>query len=227
MDPVTYLRQTRKSRFESVGRFENRDHQHLNIHNKISILGLSYGGGIALYFATQYPQLVSKVIALAPYTEPQGEQDKWIRDQIAATRAAFPYNTASDDELYDYFLRQLVYSTYPAAEPDLLTIPYKLEAVYRMAQGVRKLVVVKHVASLPTKSVYLIGGASDQLVKPEVLNRFWGTLPSDAKASRLVIKGTDHDLTKLQPKVAAHWVQRILANDPETLSGKTITIEKQ
>ena len=207
-------------RHQDQAAYISRVIKNLNIRSKVVVLGLSYGGGIATYFAEKFPQMVSKLIILAPYTEPQPEQDKWIKDQITNTRIAFPYNTATDDELYDYFLKQLVYSVYPAAEPDLLRIPYKLEAVFRMCQGVRRLYTAKHSATLPPNSVHLVGGGSDQLVKPEVLDRFWSALPVASKASRLIIKSTDHDLIKLQPKIVAGWVQKILANDPQTLGGK-------
>lgn len=198
--------------------------QSLKINSRVVMLGLSYGGGVATYFAAKFPQLVSKLIILAPYTEPQPDQDKWIRDRIAATRIAFPYNPATDDELYDYFLKQLVYTVYPTAEPDLLTIPYKLEAVFRMAQGIRKLHTAKHSATLPPNSVHLVGGGSDQLVKPEVLDRFWSALPQATKASRLIIRNTDHDLIRLEPKLVAQWVERILANDPQTLGSKVTEV---
>ncbi len=211
-------------RYQEQAVYVSRIIKSLNLKSKVVMLGLSYGGGITTYFASKYPQLVSKIVILAPYTEPQPDQDKWIRDQIAATRIAFPYNPATDDELYDYFLKQLVYTVYPTAEPDLLRIPFKLEAVFRMVQGMRKLHTAKHSATLPAHSVHLVGGGSDQLVSPKILDRFWSSIPEASKASRLTIKNTDHDLIKLEPKVVAQWVQRILANDPQTVGGKVTEV---
>ncbi len=40
----------------------------------------------------------------------------------------------SDDDLYDLFLHQIVYATYPQAEPIVLENPFKLEATYRLVQ---------------------------------------------------------------------------------------------
>lgn len=89
----------------------------LKIKGPYNIAGLSYGGGVAAGFAAAYPSKVKNLIMMAPYTRPLEGQDTWIKAQIWATRQMFPFNKASDDELYQYFLRQIVYSTYPQAEP--------------------------------------------------------------------------------------------------------------
>ena len=76
------------------------------------IAGLSYGGGIAAAYSYRFPGQVKNVILMAPYTEPLEGQDLWIRGLISWTRQTYPYNPYSDDELYDYFLKQICYSTY-------------------------------------------------------------------------------------------------------------------
>lgn len=199
-------------RHEDQALYVYRIIQKLKLRTPVVVLGLSYGGGIATSFAKTYPQLISKLILLAPYTEPQPDQDKWIRDQIAFNRIAFPYNTATDDELYDYFLRQLVYSVYPSAEPELLRIPYKLEAVFRMCQGIRKLVSAEGSHVLPSNSVFLIGGEKDQVVTAATLDRFWKSLPNRVRAFRATIPNAEHDLIKLKPSEVATIVENILKN---------------
>ena len=64
---------------------------------------------------------------MAPYTQPLKGQDDWIKQQISVTRMQFPFNPYSDEQLYDYFLRQICFSTYPSLEPIVLENPYKLE----------------------------------------------------------------------------------------------------
>lgn len=109
----------------------------LKVAKPYNLVGLSYGGGIAIAYAAQYPKEVKRILALAPFTEPLQSQDNWIKNQVAYTRVMQPWNPYSDDELYDYFLRNIIYGTYPSAEPIVLENPYKLEAT-RMVQGIRQ-----------------------------------------------------------------------------------------
>ncbi|RYZ85068.1 MAG: alpha/beta hydrolase [Proteobacteria bacterium] len=73
----------------------------MNLKGPFNLVGLSYGGGIGLGFAAAYPKDVKNLILMAPYTEPLAGQYNWIMAQIWATRQMFPFNKASDDELYD------------------------------------------------------------------------------------------------------------------------------
>src|SRR5262249_46953286 len=87
-------------------------------------VGLSYGGGLAFDYLAKYPKDFAKVIAMSPYLHPMPSQDLWIRQQIQLNRFQFPLNPATDDELYDYFLRTLVTTQYPLLEPIMLSNPY-------------------------------------------------------------------------------------------------------
>lgn len=177
-----------------------------------NLIGLSYGGGIAIAFAGAYPELVNKVILMAPYTAPLATQDLWIKMQVLSTRLMFPYNPYSNEELYDYYLRYNVYTTYPAAEPIVLENPFKLEATFRMAQGVRHLDSVKAVAKAPTKSVHLVIAGNDEYIDRSVLEKFWTEIPESARASKMIILGSKHKIPENVPQFSADWVATIFQN---------------
>lgn len=192
----------------------------LNVTGRLNLAGLSYGGGIAMAFAAKHPRQVKNLILMAPYTQPLEEQDKWIKSQIWYTRRVQPFNPYSDDALYDYFLRQIVYTTYPSAEPVVLENPFKLEAVFRMVQGIRKWTSDESVGLLPKSSVHLMIAGSDQYLERSIMENFWESVPADRQASRIVINNSEHKIPEAVPVFAAHWVKQILLKNPLITQGR-------
>jgi pimeloyl-ACP methyl ester carboxylesterase len=182
----------------------------LKLSKPYNLVGLSYGGGLAFAYAATYPEEVGKLIAMAPYTEALREQDKWILSQVWLTRQMQPWNPASDDELYDYFLRQLVYSTYPSVEPISMENPFKLEGIFRLAQGIRKFKAIKVVDQLPDGQFHLMIGGRDQSIAPETLIEFWNSVPASKHGSLNVIKYSGHKIPEEAPKASADLVKKIL-----------------
>lgn len=183
------------------------------------IAGLSYGGGIAVAFGSAYPERVEKLILMAPFTEPMKEMDQWIRGQVAFNRLTFPLNPATDDELYDFFLKSFIYATYPSLEPSVLDNAYKLESVFRMIQGIRKYDTLKDARNLPEGSVHLLVAGQDQYIKREVMDRFWKAVPASARASRIDISVTEHKIPESIPEYSAAWTLEIISGRPELARG--------
>ncbi len=192
--------------------------QVLKLEKKVNLVGLSYGGGLSLLYATTYPEDVGQIIAMAPYTEPLAAQDQWIQSQIWYTRQVQPWNKASDDELYAYFFRQIVYTTYPTVEPSILENPFKLEAVTHLGLGIRKFRAGEHAKALPKHSLHLLIAGADQYIAREVLDRYWEQVPDEARASRIVIANSEHKIPEALPKFSAALVREIVKN-PSFFSG--------
>ena len=186
---------------------------------KAYITGLSYGGGIAVAFGSAYPARVEKLILMAPFTEPMKEMDQWIRGQVTLNRLTFPLNPATDDELYDFFLKSFIYATYPSLEPSVLDNRYKLESVFRMIQGIRKYDTLKDAKQLPEGSVHLLVAGQDQYIKGEVLDRFWKSVPRAARGSRINISVTEHKIPESIPEYSAAWTVEILSRREELSKG--------
>lgn len=184
--------------------------QTLKIQAPYHLVGLSYGGGIGLAFTAKFPKSVKNLVLMAPYTEPLETQDQWIRSQIWYVRKVFPFNPASDDELYEYFLKQIIYSTYPSAEPIVLEHPYKLEGVYRMVQGIRKWTSAQAVNFLPASSVHLMVAGQDQYVPRKVMTAFWESVPESAKASYILVNNAEHKIPEDIPRFSANWTAQIV-----------------
>ncbi|MGZ5278759.1 MAG: alpha/beta fold hydrolase, partial [Pseudobdellovibrionaceae bacterium] len=165
-------------------------------------------------YASLHPQQIGKLIAMAPYTEPMKSQNDWILSQIWYTRQVQPWNTATDDELYAYFFKQIVYSTYPSVEPIVLENPFKLEAIFRMGLGIRKFQAVNVVASLPPKSLHLMIAGRDRYIPRDMLEGFWAQVPASAQATKLIVSNSGHKIPEDVPRFAASWVIEILKDTP-------------
>jgi pimeloyl-ACP methyl ester carboxylesterase len=193
----------------------------LQVSPPFNLVGLSYGGGIGIHFAATFPRLVGNLVLMAPFTEPLQSQDQWIKAQIWATKQMFPWNAASDDELYDYFLRQIIYATYPQAEPIVLENPFKLEAIFRLVQGIRKFNASVDAPALPRRSVHLMVAAQDQYIPRKVMDDFWNEVPEKSRASRIIIYGADHKIPESVPLFSSAWVAKLLTRESSFVSGET------
>ncbi len=78
-------------------------------------------------------------MAFAPFIERLTDQDLIIDGWVSEHRLLFPLDPRTKEELYDWYLRVLIYLTYPAAEPVLLENFFKLEATFRMVRELRTL----------------------------------------------------------------------------------------
>lgn len=174
------------------------------------IAGLSYGGGIAAAYSYRYVSSVKNAILMAPYTEALEQQDNYIKFQVAVTRMYYPFNPATNDQLYDYYLRQICYTTYPLVEPIVLENPLKLEAVFRMTQGIRKFKAIDEADRFQAKTVHLIIAENDEYIPREVLTMFWDKIPEAAKASFTLLKDSKHKIPESKPVEASNVIEAII-----------------
>lgn len=192
----------------------------LNVPQPYNFVGHSYGGGISQAFIEKYPQLIKNVILMAPYTRPVDSQDFWIQSQVIATKMVPPFMFMDRDQLYDYYLRNLIFTTYPLAEPSILKVPNKLEATFRLVQGIRKYLPELIANKLPAGTVHLMLGANDTLVLPYVMDTFWRNANPKARMSRILLQSTNHYINDVAPKFSAAWIAQIVGGNKLLFAGK-------
>ncbi len=195
----------------------------MNLKGPYNLVGLSYGGGIAAEFTAEYPNLVKNLIMMAPFTRPLESTDNLIKAQVLWTRQflpIYPFIFMSDDELYDYYLRQIVYTTYPAAEPIVLENPYKLEATFRLVQGIRKARPVDKTNRIPGKAAHLMIARQDQYIEARVLDEYWQAVPNGSRGSRIYINGSEHKMVEAVPNFTAGWVYEIVMDNKKLFEGR-------
>ncbi len=185
------------------------------------LVGLSYGGAVALQYMADYPAVFDQAIVMSPFLFRLPAQDTWIADMIKLHRVTFPFDPRADDELYEYYLRNLVFSTYPSAEPILLENPYKLEATYRMVKGARNWNAADITEHLPNGKIQLMAGDDDEYVNIDWIKTFWSRVPNSARASFIHSKDSKHKIPEDKPAFAAAWIHQILAYNPDLQKGLT------
>jgi len=193
--------------------------KYLNVRGPVAVAGLSYGGAVAMLYASKYPRDFKKVIAMAPFIERLTEQDKIIERWIGSHRMIYPFDPRTGEELYDHYLRILIYTTYPLAEPVLLENPYKLEATFRMVQGAKEFNATRIANRLPWGVVHLMGAIEDEFVKEPRLALFWDSIKTTA-ASYLRMHNTKHKIPSENPEMAAAWVHEVLSENPAIARGR-------
>lgn len=185
-----------------------------------NLVGLSYGGGLSIAFAEMFPNEVANVVAMSPYTEPIVSQDAWVNTQVVASKFWPQFLGWSDEQRYDFFYKQLVYTTYPLAEPRIKQIPGNLESVYQLAKGIRPFYASKLAKQLPIKSMHLMIAELDQLIPTYVHRGFWNSVPKTDKASVIVVKGSYHKMNEQFPVFVGAWIHAIMLGTPMLKEGQ-------
>lgn len=196
---------------------------HMGITNPVHIVGLSYGGGMGIMFGARHPERVATLTLEAPFTAPLPGIEKDIQSKINTTRSMFPYNPATDAELYSFFLRQIVYTQYPMTEPIVLEHPWKLENVFRLTEGTKTFRASDFVGQLPKGKVNLMVADKDQYIPAVILEDFWNSIPVRARASRLFVENSEHKIPEAMPHFSAEWVKMIINRDSRIQGGATWT----
>lgn len=195
----------------------------LRLKAPYNLVGLSYGGGIIAALAARYPQEMGNLILLNPYTEFLETQKTWIKDQISNTRFMFPKNPATDEELTDYFIRQLVYTTYPMAELSSVENPFKLEGITRMVQGIRMYQPVEDTHFLPAKSLHLVVSERDQYIPQIIYTKYWNAVPKKSRANLTYVQYSEHKIPDTFPRFAFQYIKGVLDGQPLLFSGDVLT----
>lgn len=177
----------------------------MNVPQPYNLVGLSYGGGILIGYSTRYPKKVHKLFVMSPYTEVIENSKNIILKQIEWTKIFFPFNTATDEELAEFYTRLFAYQNYPIAEPTVLENPYKIEGVIRMTQGIMKYRPVDEAKNIPQNTLYLMIGALDQYVTKDVYDNFWKAA-TNKPCSYLDVALTEHKLSQATPYFVAKWL---------------------
>ncbi len=192
----------------------------LKIDGPVMLAGLSYGGGLEFYFSTLYPSRVKGLIPMAPLMNADRKLEAIIKSEIQMTRAMNPYNRSSDNDLYEFFFHQLVYATFPAAEPSVLSNPYKLENVFRMALGTKNFHTLELLPRVPQVPIHLMVAEKDQYIPTADHDALWNGLSQKQKASRINIIGSEHKIPEAVPRLAGEWITGIMLGRKEISGGK-------
>ena len=189
---------------------------------KLVVSGLSYGGGIAIAYATVHPEHVEKVIAFDPFIAPIQPQEKQIQSMVDGYMMMNPF--ANRDQVYETIFTTIVFSTYHLSEPKILDQPNKQEAVVKLALGMRSFDIFKRYPTLTNNSLVLVGGSEDNLVTQEVLTKVWTTIAKSMRSAYVVMLGLPHRTTTYDPVGSVNIIKEALKADGVLNNGRMFTL---
>ena len=156
----------------------------------------------------QQPTRSTKGCIIVPYTQPLKKVDDFINSQVKMTRALNPLNPYSDEQVYEFFFRQFVYSTYPAKEPIVLENPYKLEAVFRLSQGVGSFIPMDNAIKLKVNT-YMFVPMKDEYFPAAEYESLWNLIPETSRKGIFYLKNSKHKIPEVAPKESADLIENI------------------
>ncbi|MCB0415055.1 MAG: alpha/beta hydrolase [Bdellovibrionales bacterium] len=198
----------------------------MNIQTPLHLMGLSYGGGVAQAYMSKYgrSQGVQSSFLVAPLITPVPAQMEWVSKRIKITRALFPFLKISEQDLFAFYFRQLVYSTFPMAEPIVLEHPFKLEGVYRLALAARHFNGHDLVELHPDHSIHFIAPTHDEYITQEEFRAYWEGLPKKKRGSLIYLENVRHKAPEEAPALLANVIfQMITSKDKKYFKGQTFS----
>lgn len=189
--------------------------------SKVHLVGLSYGGAIGEAFVAKYSELVESFLMVAPFVKRLPQQHDWITSQIKMTKFFNPLFSASEESLYLFYLRVLVYSTYPLAEPTLLKNPFRTEGAFRLAAGTLDFDGVKIAEGSDQSKTYLITAGKEEYVPPQHHQELWAQLKTSGAQTQIIIDNTDHKINLSYPEDLANLTRKVIYGELKYSHGET------
>lgn len=214
--------------FEDLVRVEEQSRhlelllEHFGISEPVHMVGMSYGGGVAIRFAADHPERIRKLILVAPYVIRLDQalplQRLWA-GQIEMMRGfgLFPGSSFESAQRWYYqFLNHYMDHRFKRAVP----VETVRKACIQLTFGILNFNAFPLFHSLPAGSVHLISGGRDTLVPRGLYSEVWSKLPREVKESWFYVEDGEHLLFEQYPEFLASWIERILKSDPRISGGQ-------
>jgi pimeloyl-ACP methyl ester carboxylesterase len=195
---------------------------HFGISEPLHMVGMSYGGGVAIHFAAVHPERVRKLILVAPYVIRLDQalpiSRMWV-GQIEMMRGMglFPGSSLEvAQRWYNQFLNHYMDHRFRRAISDETV----RKACIQLTFGIMNYNAFPLFCALPDSSVHLISGGRDTLVPRGLYSEVWSKLPRHVKESWLFIEDGEHLLFEQYPEYLASWIERIMKGDSRVSGGQ-------
>lgn len=204
----------------------------LGVEEKVTVVGLSYGGAIAAEFTQKYPKRVESLILMAPLVVSLDRYDAmgaWIRWNLDAIR--FWWGPVWGPAAYDYYY-DLIYRSYLVDQrisqdripKEVAAIPeiYK-ESVFHQVRAVRDFDLRKY--DFKKSKVHLLVASEEEPLAYADQLRAWEAWDKDARASLIYIDKASHAIPDAAPAVAARLTLQVLGGEKSLTEGRIYRVE--
>ena len=182
----------------------------LALHDRINMVGLSYGGWITTQYALRFPNRLNKVVLLAPIGTVARLSPEWI---VRAVSVAIPHK---------YFSRNFVYwlaeDTVNSGEEGRALIEEHVDETYMAVRSFKGKQMVnpsvltdKELQNIKVPILFMVG-ENEKIYSPhEVLERLNRVAP---KIQTKLIMNAGHDLTMVQAEAVDNLILEFFSQSP-------------
>src|SRR3989339_356198 len=178
----------------------------LGLDGKVSLAGLSYGGGIAARYALHAPSRIAKLVLLAPVGMAPVRMQFWIR--VAFLFLPFPYFKRSFWKwLFADLARKKEFYGSRASEEDEISVAMQS---FKMKNSVMPSVLTdEEVAGFQVPVLFMIGENERSFSPTGSVKRLKEKAPAIVIE---ILKDAGHDLVFVQPEIVIEKVLQFLHN---------------
>ncbi len=178
--------------------------------NSVFIVGLSYGGGIALHYTGQYPLKVLGLGLIAPYVTNFKAYKPGLTGLYYGLSSYNPlYKSLSRFGLPPYFLGAKIKGR---LNDQTNWTHQRMSALTKLTLGILDLNTDKSldkIKSLPI-GIHLLTACQDTVVPIAAHRHFYNRIPKNITKSFSLEDGIGHRVLQQHPKQASLWIHRLL-----------------
>lgn len=183
----------------------------LQITQPFNLVGFSYGGGIAIRFASLFPNKIAKLILFLPYIirlDLAFPIQRFWASQFNLLKNVSPLKPGIMlfDQNYQKIIRNYMNFRFSSKIPD----PEKRQVSIQLTEGIMPFNAFEYFQEIPNNTVHLITVDDDTLVPRSLYNETWDRLPDSKKCTWLRIQDGEHLIFDQAPMFCIHWIERII-----------------
>lgn len=204
--------------------------EHLNLKSNFHLVGFSYGGGVAIRYASLYPDTLKKLILFLPYTIRLDQafpiQRMWagLMGMLRNLNFFKPGMNMLGDS-YQKMIRDYMNLRFSKHIPDSSRRQVSMD----LTEGIMPFNAFDVFSLLPEKSVHLVTVELDSLVPKSLYYEIWSRIPINKKCSWLNIKDGEHLIFEQAPLYCAQWIETVLSlpqnRTPRSFIGNSYRME--
>ena len=184
----------------------------LGVKDPVRLIGYSYGGGIALDFASRWPERVERVALIAPFVI---RLDRAFPAQrlcsfqwkMARSLGVLPNSVADHvEKSYENFLSHYMNNRYSKRMGDDRSRAVAVELTHE----IMKFNALHILDKLPNESVFLLTSEFDTLSPHSLYREFWRRLPEAKRGHWLPLKEGEHLLLEEVPTQVLTWLREAI-----------------
>lgn len=185
---------------------------HLNIETQVTLIGNSYGGGVAFDFASRYPERVKRLALIVPYvlrldrTLPLQRLWSW-QWRTARGFGLIPATLAdSFESAYENFLSAYMNQRFQKRMGD----DHSRRVAIDLSHGIMAFDAFEVLEKLPDASVFLLTSDCDTLIPRSLFREFWRRLPASKQGHWTRVPDGEHLILEQKPELVLEWLRSVI-----------------